>query len=306
MLLKLSIPVPVDKFCSYKEMDFTANHTKSYINEVKKLPTLDLNWFIPGPDSVGVSKLKHGVHTTHILGKFSSVPTHGGLQHAFFTDTVMFLKLVKSARMTWRKRLWEVGGIYSYPINKHFLYVSMSICSLCSSATPWFHFWSLPTLTKPHTQCHVGHFSHTASQAQPLIFAKSRSPLSAYFWVSNLFQKLGIHSFPIQPSASLSPLLIEPQHSLLLFKPNSSSLPWMWKTGGFLPLCISLTDIWRLLSSPLLPNNVFFPLNLPCHSYSLHSTQFLDHWPLAWLSSEFPSMGLLLSWSSVRKTRYIS
>lgn len=88
----------------------------------------------------------------------------------------MFLKLVKSARMTWRKRLWEVGGVYSYPINKHFLYVSMSICSPCSSATTWFHFWSLPTLTKPHTQCHVGHFSHTASQAQPLIFSKARSP----------------------------------------------------------------------------------------------------------------------------------
>lgn len=175
---------PVDKFCSHKEMDFTANHTKSYINEVKKLPTLCLHWFIPGPDSVDVSKMKHWVHTTHILGTLSSVPTHGGLQHAFFTDTVMFLKLVKNARMTWRKRLWESGGIYSYPINKHFLYVSMSVCSLCSSATPWFRFWSLPTLTKPHAQCHIGHFSHTTSQGRSLSFSKTRWPLSAYFWVS--------------------------------------------------------------------------------------------------------------------------
>jgi len=92
---------PIDKFCSHCEMDFTANHAKSYINKVKKNAHIGSSSDIPGPDSVDVTKLKHGDHTTHILGKFSSVPTHSSLQHAFFTEaTVMFLKLAKSARMT--------------------------------------------------------------------------------------------------------------------------------------------------------------------------------------------------------------
>lgn len=78
-------------------------------------------------------------------------------------------------------------------------HVSLWACSLCSGGPPWSSFCSLPTPMKPCTRCHTGHFSHTASQGQSLSF----SSLSAYFWVSNLYQKWGIHSFPTQPPAAL-------------------------------------------------------------------------------------------------------
>lgn len=72
-------------------------------------------------------------------------------------------------------------------------------------------------------------------------------------------------------------------------KPVSS--PWAWKADDFLPLCNNLTDIRRLLPHSLIPIPLFFPLNQACHSDFLNS----GHWPLAWISPELPSTGVLLS-----------
>lgn len=113
----------------------------------------------------------------------------------------MFLKLVKCARITWRKRLWKPRRISSCTSKEHFLYVSMWTCSLCSGSPPWPTFCSLPTPMTPYTCWCIGHFSHTVVQGQSLNLSKARSPLSAYFWVSNLYQDLGIHSLPTQPPA---------------------------------------------------------------------------------------------------------